>query len=703
MEDCEFVTDRRPIEIEKWKEEEEVMPELDYRDYFDDEGEDGDDLLEDEDNSSQVFHQPDEAQSFVKDGNANPERLTRAQVRKVERANDAQARSSSRPGSRASYKRKSTNTRSRTGVGLRGKGKGKGKSKGRFQRPPTHRLLSRVNLNKLINNKQVSNNLQPTDDNPLFEQLCLYETLREAWHTVRRGRTQSARRSTSAADRVSLEFYERHLEKNLSRLSYHLRNGSYRPRAINQFRLPKPGGGHRVLAVLTIDDRIAQRAALGLIEPLFEPDFLPTSFAYRPDRGVQAALEEVERNYANGYRYVVDGDIESFFDRIDRSRLLTLLAQKIADQRLLALLQLWLDYTPVLNAASLTSTVDTVIAEQKKKKKKTGAEVEPEPPSGLNQLFEEGLHWGLERLGGTTRNGRERNRYSQSKRYSYSPPSKWWELEETDEDVSSDQQTYPSYDEEVESNYQRSLIRRIGVDGAWLGLSVARQLLKRGLPHSSGLGAIGVALGAAGAIGAGATIARKIARQRPSLYEVETGNYLLINGLASPALETTYGETGPLRLGIAQGSVLSPFYSNVYLHDFDVQMARRGCHLVRFADDLLIMCRSQKEAFGALHTASAILRSMGLTFKPSKTRVCPIGEGFSFLGAEFGKDGLWKSPPIAIGTRLVASESGTATQSQASWLSRASRDWLKHTSRQKPGIIQQGKVGIRKNKKPLEN
>ncbi|NVO01057.1 MAG: hypothetical protein HXX17_17235 [Geobacteraceae bacterium] len=113
-----------------------------------------------------------------------------------------------------------------------------------------------------------------------------------------------------------MDLFERSLPQRLTNLRYQLLSGRYRPDPIVNFRLPKPGGGHRVLSILTVRDRVAQRAALNVIVPLFEPEFLPCSFGFRPDRSTRTALDEVEKVYREGYRWAVDADIEAFFDNI---------------------------------------------------------------------------------------------------------------------------------------------------------------------------------------------------------------------------------------------------------------------------------------------------------------------------------------------------------------------------------------------------
>lgn len=553
-------------------------------------------------------------------------------------------------------------------------------------------------------------------ETPLFDQLCQYETLLEqGWKKVRKGRTIAARRFNGAADRVSLELYERHLEPNLRRLGYELRSGRYRPGPVSHFRLPKPGGDFRTLSVLTVKDRIAQRVALSLIEPLWERHFLPCSHAFRPERSIYTALSQVEEYYAGGWRWVVDADIESFFDRIERNRLVGLLSERLPDRRLLALLELSLNHTPALvyEPKPAPPLQNNEVGTEDEDEAEGG---EPTQEPGLHtarRWLEEGLDWGMERLRGSS----PPSSFSASPYYrgssSYYATDRtrqgWSYNYDEDEDESafanrtetrSVRRDY--YAPEENSGWHKETLRRIGLDGAMLGMSLARQAMKHGLPHlpmPGGLGLVvktGAAVGAAGTMGVWA--ARRW-RNRPTLYELETANFRRETRLQKATshrpesgryADFTGGFEAPQR-GIAQGSVLSPFYSNVYLHEFDRQLTTRGYKLVRFADDLLILCRSQREAFGALDEAERLLAEIGLNFKPSKTRVCPLGEGFKFLGAEFGRDGRWKPGPeggLARSKKAAASD-----QTSRNWLDRARQGWLGRTVRTKPGTVQKGRRG----------
>jgi retron-type reverse transcriptase len=549
--------------------------------------------------------------------------------------------------------------------------------------------------------------LAGTGEFPLFEELYQIETLKEAFRQLRQGRSESARKFRGTADHISIELYEHNLEANLSRLRWKLQSGNYRPHPVNQFRLPKPGGGERALAVFTVEDRIIQRAILRVLEPVFEPHFLPCSYAFRPDRSIRTALTQVEAYYAEGYRWTVDADIESFFDRILVPILMDLLAARVDDRRLLALISLVLNYTPLLNPLPAVRhnpasspqpriTVEPVEPPEQAGRKNQFSEL-------TRRMVENGLDWGMERLEGVSGSG---NYYYRQSAYYYRPSSPTSSssygpansarlnsnLEDEDEETNFASNSYSSSSLE-EASLGREVWRRLATEGSWLGLSLAKKAVKHGLPHLALPGGLGFVLKAGatvGIAGAAGTWAVRKWRSRPTLYKLETANYL--HSAASPQS----GERLPFsagtayeRQGIAQGSVLSPFFSNVYLHEFDRRLTENGYKLVRFADDLVIMCRTQREAFEALELAEQILQDLGLNFKPAKTRVCPLGEGFTFLGARFGANGKWKELPDE--PRLPAFPGRPDQPVATGWLSRARKGWLGKTVRVKPGTVQRSK------------
>ena len=144
-------------------------------------------------------------------------------------------------------------------------------------------------------------------------------------------------------DHVTIERYASNLDANLARLSEALRTGTYRPQAIRRHYIPKPGSQEkRPLGIPTIQDRVVQTALRMVLEPIFERDFAAQSYGFRPDLGCKDALRRVDELLKAGYVHVVDADLKSYFDTIPKDRLLALVAGKVADGRILALVEAFL-------------------------------------------------------------------------------------------------------------------------------------------------------------------------------------------------------------------------------------------------------------------------------------------------------------------------------------------------------------------------
>lgn len=254
----------------------------------------------------------------------------------------------------------------------------------------------------------------------------------------------------AGVDRQTIAMFAKRLDENLERLSEQLRRDTYRPQKIRRVQIPKPGSRERrPLGIPTVRDRVVQTALRAVIEPIFERDFAEHSYGFRPGRGCKDALRRVDALLRAGYVHVVDVDFKSYFDTIPHEKLMKLVRTKIADGRVLRLIE-----------------------------------------SFLTQGVLEGL--------------------------------KTW---------------------------------------------------------------------------------------RPTA-------------------------------GSPQGAVISPLLSNVYLDPLDQMMAESGFEMVRYADDLVILCRSAVEAQAALAKVRSWAAEAGLTLHPSKTRIVDLNgpDGFDFLGYHFQRD-----------------------------------------------------------------
>jgi RNA-directed DNA polymerase len=144
-------------------------------------------------------------------------------------------------------------------------------------------------------------------------------------------------------DHVSVYDFTRQIPENLWQLSDSLKEGTYRPSSIRRTHIPKPGTTEtRPLGIPTVRDRIVQAAVVNVIEPIFERDFAAHSYGFRPQRGCKDALCRVDHLLKDGYVFVLDADLKAYFDSIPHDQLLARLQTKIADGRVLSLIQSFL-------------------------------------------------------------------------------------------------------------------------------------------------------------------------------------------------------------------------------------------------------------------------------------------------------------------------------------------------------------------------
>ncbi len=265
-------------------------------------------------------------------------------------------------------------------------------------------------------------------------------------------RKVKANQGAAGCDHQTIAMYEADLEANLRDLSDQLRRGLYRPQKIRRVHIPKPGSREfRPLGIPTVRDRIVQTALRYVLEPIFERDFAEHSYGFRPNRGCKDALRRVDVLLKSGYTHVVDADLKSYFDTIPHRPLMGRVEDKIADGRVLDLIEAF-----------------------------------------LSQGVMDGI------------------------------------------------------------------------------------------------------------------------------------------------------ETWTPTAGSPQGAVISPLLSNAYLDPLDHMLAEQGIEMVRYADDFVILCRSESEAHKALERVKAWTTNVGLTLHPIKTRIVDANqEGFDFLGYHFERGKRW--------------------------------------------------------------
>ena len=171
----------------------------------------------------------------------------------------------------------------------------------------------------------------------LMDKVTAPRTLATAWKRV------ATNKGAAGVDGISIARCKARASHYLAELERDLRAGTYQPLPARRVHIPKGRGATRPWGISAVKDRIVQAAVKLVLEPIFERDFLPCNYGFRPGRGCKDALQEVDRWLKAGYTWVVDVDVEKYFDSIPKAPLLARVADKVSDGTLLALLQRFLD------------------------------------------------------------------------------------------------------------------------------------------------------------------------------------------------------------------------------------------------------------------------------------------------------------------------------------------------------------------------
>jgi len=172
----------------------------------------------------------------------------------------------------------------------------------------------------------------------LFDKMFRADILERGWQEVQ------ANAGAAGVDGQTIKDVERRgVAGLLAELATELREGRDRPRPVRRVWIPKADGSRRPLGIPAVRDRVVQAAAKVVLEPIFAADFRASSYGFRPKRRAHQAVEQVRQGVNRGGSWVVDADIQAFFDRIDHAKLMDLLAERISDRRMLKLLRQWLE------------------------------------------------------------------------------------------------------------------------------------------------------------------------------------------------------------------------------------------------------------------------------------------------------------------------------------------------------------------------
>ena len=173
----------------------------------------------------------------------------------------------------------------------------------------------------------------------LYDKIVSLSSLAMAWAKVK------ANRGVPGGDGWTIDRFETYLQENLEKLHQALVHGTYAPRPLRKISIPKKDGTQRPLSIPSVVDRVVQTSVAMVLSPILDAEMEDTSFAYRPGRSVRMAIERVSRYYRQGYHWVVDGDIDDYFDSGPHDRLLEIVDRYIDDARLLEFISDWLAHS----------------------------------------------------------------------------------------------------------------------------------------------------------------------------------------------------------------------------------------------------------------------------------------------------------------------------------------------------------------------
>ena len=172
----------------------------------------------------------------------------------------------------------------------------------------------------------------------LMEEVCELDNCKQALQRVK------ANKGSPGVDGMTVDELPEYLKQHELEIGEQLRNGTYQPQPVKRVEIPKPdGSGVRKLGIPCVLDRFVQQAVLQVLQKRWDPTFSEHSYGFRPGRSARQAVHEAQHYIAEGYRWVVDLDLEKFFDRVNHDRLMAAVAERVADKRMLKLIRAFLE------------------------------------------------------------------------------------------------------------------------------------------------------------------------------------------------------------------------------------------------------------------------------------------------------------------------------------------------------------------------
>lgn len=191
------------------------------------------------------------------------------------------------------------------------------------------------------------------DGTDLMELVVERSNMLRALHRVEQNR------GAAGIDGMEIKSLRPYLREHWPRIREELLAGTYRPLPVRRVEIPKPDGGIRLLGIPTVLDRFIQQALLQTLTPIFDPGFSEYSYGFRPGRRAHQAVQQAREYIRNGYRHVVDMDLEKFFDRVNHDVLMARVARRVRDKRVLKLLRRYLQAGVMVNGCCVRTEEGT--------------------------------------------------------------------------------------------------------------------------------------------------------------------------------------------------------------------------------------------------------------------------------------------------------------------------------------------------------
>jgi RNA-directed DNA polymerase len=183
----------------------------------------------------------------------------------------------------------------------------------------------------------------------MMEQLLSRENLLSALKRVEKNK------GSHGVDKMPVKSLRAHLLHNWKEIQNSIKTGTYEPMPVRRVEIPKPNGGVRLLGIPTVTDRLIQQAIAQVLTPIYDPSFSEHSYGFRPRRRAHDAVRKAREYIEEGYKWVIDMDLEKFFDKVNHDRLMGLLAKRIKDKTILKLIRKYLESGIMINGVEIIS------------------------------------------------------------------------------------------------------------------------------------------------------------------------------------------------------------------------------------------------------------------------------------------------------------------------------------------------------------